>query len=185
MTKIVLLDASPLGMISNPSATPANLECYHWMESLLMSGYQIIVPEIADYEVRRELLRAGKTRGLARLDLLKNTLDYLPLTTAVMLKAADLWAQSQKSRHTDGRRESVGLRRDFSGAGFDGKRHRRHRKRRASFFVCRSKRLAGYFTCFLIYEIKSMQQDVLLNQLRARFLRLNLIPESFAVRVSR
>ena len=78
------------------------------MESLLLSGYQIIVPEIADYEVRRELLRAGKTRGLARLDLLKNTLDYLPLTTAVMLKAADLWAQSQKSRHTDGRRESVG-----------------------------------------------------------------------------
>ncbi len=95
MTKIVLLDASPLGMISNPSATPANLECYHWMESLLMSGYQIIVPEIADYEVRRELLRAGKTRGLARLDLLKNTLDYLPLTTAVMLKAAEPWARSR------------------------------------------------------------------------------------------
>ena len=95
MNKIVLLDASPLGMISNPSATPANLECYNWMESLLMSGYQIIVPEIADYEVRRELLRAGKTRGLARLDLLKNTLDYLPLTTAVMLKAAELWAQAR------------------------------------------------------------------------------------------
>ncbi len=95
MNEIVLLDASPLGMISNPSATPANLECYNWMESLLMSGYQIIVPEIADYEVRRELLRAGKTRGLARLDLLKNTLDYLPLTTAVMLKAAELWAQAR------------------------------------------------------------------------------------------
>ena len=43
------------------------------VESLLLSGYQIIVPEIADYEVRRELLRAGKTRGLARLDLVKNT----------------------------------------------------------------------------------------------------------------
>jgi len=95
MKKIVLLDASPLGRISNPSATPANLECYNWMESLLMSGCQIIVPEIADYEVRRELLRAGKTRGLARLDLLKNTLDYLPLTTDVMLKAAELWAQAR------------------------------------------------------------------------------------------
>jgi len=82
-------------MISNPSATPANLECYNRMESLLMSGYQIIVPEIADYEVRRELLRAGKTHGLARLDLLKNTLDYLPLTTNVMLKAAELWAQAR------------------------------------------------------------------------------------------
>ncbi len=95
MNGIVLLDASPLGMISNPSTTPANLECYNWMESLLTSGYQIIVPEIADYEVRRELLRAGKILGLARLDLLKNTLDYLPLTTAVMLKAAELWAQAR------------------------------------------------------------------------------------------
>ncbi len=95
MNRIVLLDASPLGMISNPSATPANLECYNWMESLLMSGDQIIVPQIADYEARRELLRAGKTRGLARLDLLKNTLDYLPLTTDVMLKAAELWAQAR------------------------------------------------------------------------------------------
>ncbi|MBA3785800.1 MAG: PIN domain-containing protein [Acidobacteria bacterium] len=95
MNEIVLLDASPLGMISNPSATPANLECYNWMESLVMSGCRVIVPEIADYEVRRELLRAGKTRGLARLDLLKNTLDYLPLTTAIMLKAAELWAQAR------------------------------------------------------------------------------------------
>ena len=95
MNEIVLLDAGPLGMISNPSATPANLECYNWMESLIMSGCRVIVPEIADYEVRRELLRAGKTRGLARLDLLKNTLDYLPLTTDVMLKAAELWAWSR------------------------------------------------------------------------------------------
>ena len=65
------------------------------VESLLLSGYQIIVPEIADYEVRRELLRAGKTRGLARLDLIKNTLDYLPLTTAIMLTAAELWAHAR------------------------------------------------------------------------------------------
>ena len=95
MNSIVLLDAGPLGMISNPSATPANLECYNWMESLLMSGFQIVVPEIADYEVRRELLRANKTRGLERLDLIKNTLEYLPLTTGMMLKAAELWAQAR------------------------------------------------------------------------------------------
>ncbi len=95
MNEIVLLDAGPLGMISNPSATSANLKCYNWMESLLMSGCQIIVPEIADYEVRRELLRAGKTRGLERLDLLKFTLEYLPLTTDIMLKAAELWAKAR------------------------------------------------------------------------------------------
>lgn len=48
--------------------------------------------QIADYEVRRELLRANKARGLERLDLLKQTLEYLPLSTA-MLRAAQLWGR--------------------------------------------------------------------------------------------
>jgi predicted nucleic acid-binding protein len=67
------------------------------MESLILRGAQVWVPEIADYEVRRELLRANKVRGIARLDLLKNSLGYLPLTTPIMLKAADLWAQARRS----------------------------------------------------------------------------------------
>jgi predicted nucleic acid-binding protein len=54
------------------------------------------VPEIADYEVRRELLRANKVRGLARLDALADLLEYLPLTTAAMRQAAVLWAQARQ-----------------------------------------------------------------------------------------
>ena len=94
---IVLLDAGPLGMISNPNASITNSACYQWMESLVLNGDEVLVPEIADYEVRRELLRAQKTHGLARLDILKNSLGYLPLTTSVMLKAAELWAQARNS----------------------------------------------------------------------------------------
>ena len=94
---IVLLDAGPLGMISNPNASITNSACYQWMESLVLNGDEVLVPEIADYEVRRELLRARKTHGLARLDILKNSLGYLPLTTSVMLKAAELWAQARNS----------------------------------------------------------------------------------------
>ena len=94
---IVLLDAGPLGMISNPNASITNSACYQWMESLVLNGDEVLVPEIADYEVRRELLRAQKTHGLARLDILKNSLGYLPLTTSVMLRAAELWAQARNS----------------------------------------------------------------------------------------
>jgi hypothetical protein len=46
----------------------------------------VVIPEIADYEVRRELLRAGKDRGLGRLDALKAMLGYAPITMPVMLK---------------------------------------------------------------------------------------------------
>src|SRR5437764_7740728 len=94
---IVLLDAGPLGIVSNPNASAVNKECYDWMESLIISGVQVLVPEIADYEVRRELLRANKVQGLARLDLIKNSIGYLPITILVMLKAAELWAQARRS----------------------------------------------------------------------------------------
>lgn len=93
---IVLLDAGPLGMASNPNASAVNKECYQWMESLVVGGVRVFVPEIADYEVRRELLRAGKAKGLARLDVVKSSVGYLPITTAIMLRAAKLWAEARR-----------------------------------------------------------------------------------------
>ncbi len=61
----------------------------------MSSGVRVTIPEIADYEVRRELLRANKTAGVRRLDALKAVLDYLPITTSVMLRAAELWAEAR------------------------------------------------------------------------------------------
>ena len=97
MSMVIVLDTGPVGIITNPNASVTNRECYQWMESLVQQGAQVWVPEIADYEVRRELLRANKARGIARLDLLKNSIGYLPLTTPIMLKAAELWAQARRS----------------------------------------------------------------------------------------
>jgi predicted nucleic acid-binding protein len=89
MAKLVLLDAGPLGMISHPKPNKAIAD---WMRSLLAAGVTVWVPEIADYEVRRELLRANRQKGVQRLDALKVALGYLPITTPVILKAAEFWA---------------------------------------------------------------------------------------------
>ncbi|RMF63366.1 MAG: nuclease [Cyanobacteria bacterium J069] len=62
----------------------------------MTSGRQIVIPEIADYEVRRELLRANKHKGIARLDDLAKFLEYLPITTITMRQAAQLWAQARQ-----------------------------------------------------------------------------------------
>lgn len=95
MNTLVLLDAGPLDLITNPRASRENQECNLWLEGLLMQGVQVRIPEIADYEVRRELLRADKSAGIQRLNNLKY-LGYLPITTYVMLKAALFWAELRK-----------------------------------------------------------------------------------------
>lgn len=63
---------------------------------MLAAGARVVLPEIVDYELRRELLRAGKQNGLRRLDTAGRTLDYLPLTTAAMRHAAELWAELRR-----------------------------------------------------------------------------------------
>ena len=93
MTKAVILDAGPLARISHPRPNP---DVYTWLERLLVSGASVLIPEIADYEVRRELLRAGRTKGVARLDELKRLLIYVPLDTETMLRAAELWAEARR-----------------------------------------------------------------------------------------
>jgi predicted nucleic acid-binding protein len=93
LTKIVLLDAGPLGMVTHPRK---NIEIKTWLQISLRSNLIIKIPEIADYEVRRELLRANKPKGIQRLNILKLTLGYLPITTDTMLRAADIWAQARQ-----------------------------------------------------------------------------------------
>jgi predicted nucleic acid-binding protein len=80
-----------------------------WFGRLIDSGATVIIPEIADYEVRRELIRAKLDRSLQRLDFLKGQLRYLPLTTVAMLRAAELWAQARnRGRPTADRKELDG-----------------------------------------------------------------------------
>jgi len=89
----VLLDAGPLGRIAHPRRKP---DVDTWLKDLLHGGVTVILPEIADYEVRRNLLAAGLHRSVAELDDLKLLLVYQPLTTLVMQKAAELWAVARK-----------------------------------------------------------------------------------------
>lgn len=97
VSRVVLLDAGPLGLATNPRRSKQGVACAEWIEALVTHGTRVVVPEIADYEVRRELLRANKVRGLQRLDALTKLLEYLPLTTAAMRRAAELWAQARQT----------------------------------------------------------------------------------------
>jgi hypothetical protein len=66
------------------------------MENQLNQGTRVMIPEIADYELRRELIRAGKIKGIAKLNGLKRSLGYARINTWTMLRAAEYWAQSRR-----------------------------------------------------------------------------------------
>lgn len=93
MTRPVMLDTGPLGRIAHPRQDP---EMIHWLYGLVDTGTPVLLPEIVDYELRRSFLLENLTYSLSRLDRLKESLIYLPLTTEVMLLAAQLWANLRR-----------------------------------------------------------------------------------------
>jgi predicted nucleic acid-binding protein len=97
MTTIFLLDASILGAVANPKTNNLNVrECQSWFDRCLEKSQIFVLPEIADYEIRRELIRANKVNRIKRLDRLKSILQYQPIDTQTMLIAAQLWAESMQ-----------------------------------------------------------------------------------------
>jgi hypothetical protein len=92
---MVLLDAGPLGLVTNPKGQDEARRCNVWLNDLAAAGIEVMVPEGADYEVRRELFRTGRRGGLDRLDKIGRGSRFLPVTTAVWRRAAELWARAR------------------------------------------------------------------------------------------
>ncbi len=99
MTRQIVLDSGPLGLLVLPPTHPAAAQTEHWFRTLTAVGLGFAVPEIADYELRRELLRLEKSRSLAQFDLLLDSpgVSYLPFTTRAMRLAAQLWADVRRA----------------------------------------------------------------------------------------
>ena len=96
MSAVIFLDAGPLGLLSNPKSTQKTQACWQWLTALCVAGRRVIVPEITDYEIRRELVRLGLTGSVTQLDSLGKQIEYLGLNTDAMRKAAELWAQARQ-----------------------------------------------------------------------------------------
>src|SRR5262245_22880417 len=98
MSRVILLDAGPLGLVTNPARTPEVRAIQRWVDEIISAGHRIVVPAVADFEVRRELERLGKTKGLARLDAFNRAEPdrYLVLSDAALRLAATLWARARR-----------------------------------------------------------------------------------------
>lgn len=62
---IVLLDTGVLGALAQPQP---DREVHGWLVGLLRRGRTVFVPEVSDYELRREFLRARMVESIRSLD---------------------------------------------------------------------------------------------------------------------
>jgi hypothetical protein len=98
MGEYVLLDSGPLGHACQRRGMALADQCRRWIDGLTARGVEVVVPEVADHEVRRELARTNASWSLRRLDDLVATggLSFLPATTAAWRQAALLWADARQ-----------------------------------------------------------------------------------------
>lgn len=95
--ELFILDAGTLSLITNPQESDKSRRCKAWMRSALADDSRVVTSEVTDYELRRELIRAGKAKGLARLDTFAEKQGVLQVDGRAWHLAADLWATARRA----------------------------------------------------------------------------------------
>jgi hypothetical protein len=103
--RIIALDSGPVGLACDNPKKPFIRRFVNWMIRVLEDGRtMIILPEVADYEVRRKLLaNPDGQASISRLDdLIKpgGLLVYVPINTASMRTAARLWSEAKRGGYS-------------------------------------------------------------------------------------
>jgi predicted nucleic acid-binding protein len=111
----LLLDTNVLGQLVQPVVEENRLVIATVTRLFEDIRYQVCLPEIADYELRRKLLHLAQHPHQARkwarealkdLDQLVSR-NYIPITTETMRLAAKLWAQTRISGLPRGSEEEL------------------------------------------------------------------------------
>jgi len=97
----LVLDSNVLSKLCHPRAYP---EVCQWFDQFVgqQVGNRVFIPELADYELRRELIRLliKQNQGqssLDRLDQLGRDFDFLRVTTSHFRAGARMWAEARSA----------------------------------------------------------------------------------------
>jgi hypothetical protein len=104
MPTIIVLDTGPLSNcvvpISSNSGAPSSPSqaCRQWIGACERAGATILVPAIAYYEVLREIERRNASSQRRRLQqYCFQPGRFIPLTTAQLELAAELWGEARRA----------------------------------------------------------------------------------------
>lgn len=98
---IAVVDTCVLTLLCD-NKKPDHLRAQRWFRAVIATNDVVLLPAIADYELRRGLLHSALSNGvstsraLSRLDEAREVFGFLPLSEDIMARAAHLWA---KARH--------------------------------------------------------------------------------------
>ena len=98
MSRFLVLDSGPLGLLTHPQRNAEVIAITEWLSRCLMSGHRVMIPAIVYYELKRELIRAGKNLSVARLEAFASSTPgrYLPLSDEALRLAAEHWAKARQ-----------------------------------------------------------------------------------------
>jgi predicted nucleic acid-binding protein len=98
VARLIFLDSGPLGVATRRPGDDEGDRCRAWIIARAIGGDLVLIPELADYEVRRGLLGSGNAAAVHRLDDLKTGgfARFLPINSEAMLRAAELWADLRR-----------------------------------------------------------------------------------------
>src|SRR3954447_14666769 len=117
MPSPLLLDSNILSKVVHPSVEEHRPVAAAIQRLLEDNRFEVFVPEITDYELRRKLLHIGHRphqgrkwarEALTHLDQMVFQ-GYLPLTTEAMKLAASLWTQTRSEGRLRGPEESLDI----------------------------------------------------------------------------
>jgi predicted nucleic acid-binding protein len=99
---VFVLDSGVVSRLCHPARSQYRPVSRWVSEQLEHAAMRVVLPEIADYEVRRKLIhlirkKQASPKSLQRLNALAVTLDYLPLHTSTLQRAAEIWANARLS----------------------------------------------------------------------------------------
>ena len=99
MSRTIVLDTGPLGIVTKQHGVPDADACRRWVAEWVRNGAFFVVPAIAYYEVRRELERANNQAGIVRLDSFCHAVPnrYLVFSDNALRLGCSLWARARNA----------------------------------------------------------------------------------------
>ena len=96
MARYLVLDTGPLGLATKRPDRPDTIACVARLERLIVAGWSLVLPEIADYELRRQLILNGNDAGVRRLNLFGQAVRFEWIDRLTLRRAAQFWADVRR-----------------------------------------------------------------------------------------